>query len=139
MIALLLALQAVSAPPSLAPDALGRQALPERGCAAYLWSVSDRRLVAMASADPAELRVSLGGRVLDAARESQSGVGGFGFAGATSYRYGDLSMTLQLTIQARADLADGATAPAGTLTIARAGADTVVLPVAGLIGCAPAR
>lgn len=140
MIALLIALQAAAAPtapPNL--DALDRQALPRQGCAVYLWSVADRRLVAMAGADPAELTLSIGGRAATYPRESQSGIGGFGFAETTGYRRGDVSATLELTIATRTDLTDGATVPRGTLTVARAGSDTLVLPVAGLIGCAPAR
>lgn len=138
--ALLLAFQAApaqTAPPVL--DALGRQALPRQGCAAYLWSVADRRLVAMATADPAGLKLSIAGSAADHPRESQSGVGGFGFAETTVYRRGEVAATLEMTIATRADLADGATVPNATLTIARTGADTLVLPVAGLIGCAPTR
>lgn len=134
MIALaLLVLQAAVAP---LPGALPRQALPATGCAAYLWSRDDRRLVAVATADPASLRLSLGGMVVDVARTAQSGTGGFGFAGTTTYRSGDTSATLDLTIATQADLTAGATVPEATLTIGRDGADTLVLPVAGMIGCA---
>lgn len=131
MIVLALLLQAAS--PTL--DALPRQALPTKGCAAYLWSVADRRFVAMASAAPAGLRVSIGGAVLDLARASESGAGDFGFAGVSAYAAGDLGLTLDMTIERRPDLAGGATVPSGTLTVARAGQDSVVMPVAGLIGC----
>lgn len=134
MIALLLTLQAVTA--TLMPDALGRQQLPQRGCAAYLWSINDRRLVAVAAADPASLRLSINGTSADYSRETKSGDVGYGFAGSASYRRGDMSATLDLTIGTRADLADGALVPRATLTVARPGTDTVVLPVAGLIGCA---
>jgi hypothetical protein len=136
----LLALQAVLSAPTAMPDTLPRQALPARGCAAYLWSSGDApRLVAMAVGDPASLRLSLGGKPADYARTGQSGVGGFGFAGSSVYQAGDTTATLAMTILARPDLADGATVPDGTLTIARSGTDTLVLPVAGLIGCAPSR
>lgn len=132
MIALLLALQAV---PTLGP--LPRQALPPRGCAAYLWSRADRRFVAVATADPAGLRVALDGRVADAARESQAGLAGYGLGERTTYRIGDATLTLDMTVSPRADLTDGAAVPDATLTVARAGGDAAVLPVAGLIGCAP--
>lgn len=45
--------------------------------------------------------------------------------------------TLDLTFATRADLTDGGGVPEATLTIARDGADVMVLPVAGMIGCAP--
>lgn len=138
MIAPLLLLQAATTAVPL-PDALPRQELPARGCAAFLWSREDRQLIAMATADPAGLRVSIGGKVQDLARVAQAGIGGFGFAGTTRYAAGTTSATLDLTIAARADLTQGAAVPDATLTIAREGVDTLVLPVAGLIGCAPQR
>ncbi len=121
---------------AVALDALPKQALPAKGCAAYLWSVADRRFVAMASADPAQLRVATGGKVVDVARTDESGAGDYGFAGRTAYAGGQVSVTLDMTIVRKADLAAGAAVPAATLTIARAGQDSVVVPVAGLIGCA---
>jgi hypothetical protein len=142
MIALLIALQApVAAPPATTPmpDALDRQALPDRGCAAYLWSVADRKLVAMAGADPARLRLALGGKPADLAQVAQVGSGEFGLGGTGDYRLGDITARLEMTVTTRPDLTDGGGVPEGTLTIARGGADQVVVPVAGLIGCAPAR
>ena len=115
-------------------DALPKQALPAKGCAAYLWSVADRRFVAVA--DPARLRVSIGGKVVDVAKASESGAGDYGFAATTGYSGADMSVTLDMTVSRRADLAAGASVPGGTLTIARAGQDSLVVPVAGLIGCA---
>ena len=134
MIALLLALQAV---PTL--TALPRQALPPRGCAAYLWSRADRRFVAVAGADPASLRVAIDGKVADAARESQAGLAGYGLPERATYRAGDALLTLEMTVAPRADLANGAAVPDATLTVERPGGDAVVHPVAGLIGCAPSQ
>ncbi|GAA3717202.1 hypothetical protein GCM10022268_26960 [Sphingomonas cynarae] len=147
MIALFLALQAaaVAAPPatlpatSPLPDALERQSLPERGCAAYLWSVADRKLVAVAGADPARLRLALGGKPADLARVAQMGSGEFGLGGTGDYRLGDITARLEMTVTTRPDLTEGGGVPQGMLTIARGGADQVIVPVAGLIGCAPAR
>lgn len=121
---------------SVTPGVLPKQDLPVKGCAAYLWSVVDRNLIAMASADPAGLRVAIDGKVVDVARASESGAGDYGFAGVTHYAASDLTATLDMTIQRKADLTAGAAVPTGTLTIARAGQDSVVVPVAGLIGCA---
>lgn len=134
MIALLLALQAATAPlPAL--GALPPQALPPRGCAAYLWSRADRRFVAVAGADPASLRLALDGRATDLPRESQTGAGAFGLPDRAGYRLGDLTATLEMTVQPRAEISDGAVVSEATLTIARAGGDATVVPVAGLIGC----
>ena len=132
MIALLLALQAA---PVLGP--LPRQALPRRGCAAYLWSRADRRFVGVAGAEPASLRVAIDGKLVDAPRESQAGLAGYGLSSRAVYRAGDATLTLEMTVTPQADLVDGAAVPDATLTVARAGGDAVVHPVAGLIGCAP--
>lgn len=137
MIALLL-LQAANAAAPPMPGVLPRQALPTRGCAAYLWSVADRRLVAMAEADGGTLRLAIDGKPVDLARSGQAGVGSFGFAESAAYRRDDISATLTLQIATREDLAEGATVPVASLSVAKGAGDALVLPVAGLIGCAKA-
>lgn len=114
---------------------LPRQTLPASGCAAYLWSVADRRLVAVAETEPASLRLVLDGRQVDLARSGGAGQGDYGFAASGSYAAGEVAATLEMTVARRADLTAGAAVPAGTLTVARAGGDSLVVPVAGLIGC----
>jgi len=140
MIVALLALQAATAAVALPlPDALAPQSLPERGCAAYLWSVADRRMVAMVAADPARLRLALGGKPSDYTRVAQVGNGEFGLGGTGEYRLGDVNIRVEMTVVTRPDLTDGGSVPQGMLTIVRPGADEVIVPVAGMIGCAPAR
>lgn len=137
MIALLIA-QAVAAAtvPGTPLAAIGKQDLPAKGCAAYLWSTApDHMLVAMAGADPPQLRLAIDGGAKDYARASETGTGGYGFAGTTEYRGGDIIATLDLQVATRADLTGGATVPQATLRIDRPGHDSVVVPVAGLIGC----
>ena len=141
MNAMLLALFLQAAAPATTIDglpigAIGKQAMPAKGCAAYLWTVAGtRELVAMAGADPAQLRIALDGKPKDYARTSQSGAGGFGFAAITEYRGGDVTATLDMTITTRADIAQGASVMPASLRIDRPGHDTMVLPVGGLIGC----
>ena len=136
MMLLALLLQAGTAP-TLPPmlGAIGKQELPAAGCAAYLWSAADRKLVAMASADPARLRLALDGKTVDLPRLGQHGDGGFGLAATTDYRGGDVAATLDLTIASRGDLKDGATVPQATLRIEQPGRDVLILPLGGLIGC----
>lgn len=117
--------------------ALPRQQLPAHGCAAYLWSAGgSRQLVAMAGADPALLRVSLGGTPTDLVRTAESGGGTLGLSADTEYAGTGVTATLQMQIVTREALTGGAQVPEGTLQIDRPGQDTIVLPVAGLIGCA---
>ncbi len=123
----------LQAAPSL--DALPQQALPATGCAAYLWSVADRRFIAMANADPPSLRLQIDGKPVDLARTTERGTLDYGLAGTTSYVAGDVSVTLDLTIARHADLIAGASVPSGTLAVVRSGGDSAVVPVAGLIGC----
>lgn len=137
LLALLLPVQAgpVGEAPVLGP--IGRQTLPAKGCAAYLWSGGPRReLVAMASAEPGQLRLRLDGRTLDVARAGAQGAAGFGFGERIEYRGADVVAVLDMTVQTRRDLAGGAVVPAATLRIERPGRDVLVAPVAGLIGCA---
>ena len=143
-IVLLLAavVQAAPLPPSPSVDglpigAIPRQDLPARGCAAYLWTASGTRaLVAMAQADPARLRLSIGGTIVDLERSGQVGAGGFGFAETNDYGGGSTSAKLTIKIETRQSISAGAVVPEGILQIDRAGQDSVVVPVAGLIGCA---
>jgi hypothetical protein len=123
------------------PQAIGRQALPARGCAAYLWSRGPTpALVAMVSADPATLRMALGPKAQDYPRTAQTGGdAGFGFAATTEYRAGEVTARVELVLAPRSDLSGGAVVTDATLTLERPGADTAVLPVGGLVGCAPAQ
>ena len=143
MIALLLVLQAAAGGGQVAAagngvtiGAIPKQQLPATGCAAFLWSSGEKRtLVAMAVADPAQIRLAIDGTVADYPRAAQSGPGGYGFSGTTKYVLGDVTATLELSVSTRADMTQGATVPDATLTIDRPGHDTIIMPVAGLIGC----
>ncbi|HEU0043686.1 hypothetical protein [Sphingomonas sp.] len=124
----------------LSVGALPQQSLPATGCAAYLWTVAEpRHLVAMASAEPASLRVHIDGKPVDLQRTAAEGIAGRGLAATSSYGGGDATVSLELTAVERPDLKDGAVVPDAMLTVARTGKDTVVMPVAGLIGCRPAK
>lgn len=143
MIALLFALAAADPPKppetidGLPIGGLERQSMPAQGCAAYLFSAGKTRaLVAMASAASGTLRIAVDGKTGDYARETQTGSVGYGLGATTEYRGGDVTATLDLTVQTRKDLSQGAVVDRGTLRIDRPGKDTIVLPVAGLIGCA---
>ena len=116
---------------------LPAQSLPTTGCAAYLFAPGDKPVfLALAGADPAQLRVSLDGKVIDLPRIAQSGAGSFGFAGTADYAAGAVKAVLDMKIVTRADLKDGAAVSDATLRIDRDGADSVVVPVAGIVACA---
>ena len=115
-----------------------KQQLPKRGCAAYLWTATSggtRALVAMAQADPASLRLSIDGSLVDLERTAQSGAAGFGFSQSNAYGGGSVTATLALRIETQQALTQGAVVPEATLQLDRVGHDTIVMPVSGLIGC----
>lgn len=128
----LLLLQAAAQP--LGP--IGTQALPKKGCSAYLWSVGDRQLVALAGADPAQLRLSIDGRTVDLARATQEGTTVLGLPERQVFRRDAITATLEMTIEETANLQRGARVSNGVLTIERPGQDVGLVPVAGLVGCA---
>lgn len=114
--------------------ALGAQALPKGGCAAYLWSIPEpRTLVAMAA--PSSLRLTIDGKSLDLSRTDASGPIVRGLAATTRYAAGPVSATVTMTVLERPDIAGGALVSDATLTVEPAGADAVVVPVGGLVGC----
>ena len=114
--------------------ALGPPALPQGGCAAYLWSVPEpRALVAMAA--PASLRVVLDGKPLDLARVDASGAIVRGLSALTRYAAGPVSATVTMTVVERPDITSGGLVSDATLTVEPAGEDAVVVPVGGLVGC----
>jgi hypothetical protein len=146
IVAFLLALAQATAAPAPPPDSidglplstLPRQELPARGCAAYLFSTGQTRgLAAVVTADPASLRIALDGAVRDLARTAAAGNAAFGFNGETVYRGGEVSATVTLTIEQRPNLNNGAAVPSAALRLDRVGQDTLVVPLAGLVGCAP--
>ena len=135
---LFLAAQAAIAAPAapLSLGAIGQQAMPAKGCAAFVWSIADRKLVAMATADPAQIRLSIDGRTVDLARVAEQGEGGLGFGGSIDYAGGDVTVNFEMKIVARRDLTKGAQVTDAVLRVERRGGDALLVPVAGLIGCA---
>ena len=115
---------------------IGKQDLPKKGCAAYLWSTGDRQLVALAGADPAQLRIAIGGKTIDLARASQEGAATLGLPSRQQFRRDAITATLDLTVEITPNLQRGARVPEGLLTIERPGQDVALVPVAGLVGCA---
>lgn len=138
-IALFLALATPQAAPPRTIDGLpiggiGKQSLPARGCAAYLFTTGQTRVLA-AMAEPTRLRLALDGTSADYARDGEGGAETLGLPAEARYRSGDIVATLDMTIAQRNDLSAGAMVPVASLRIERAGRDTLVVPLAGLVGC----
>lgn len=113
-----------------------RQELPVGKCAAFLWTQTETRaLVAMVTTEPAQIRFAPGGTLTDLTRVSANGEGGLGFANVSEYAGGDLRVVIDMTVTVRDDLKSGAVVSGATMRIDRSGADTVIVPVVGIIGC----
>lgn len=127
---------APAAPPVL--GALPKQALPERGCAAYLWAVQDQRFVAMV--EPGRLRIMLDGKPTDlaAAEAGGAGAGALGLASTTRYAGAGVAATVDMTITQRETLQDGAIVSDASIRLTRGNQDEIIVPVGGLVGCVPA-
>lgn len=117
--------------------ALPPQRLPASGCAAFLWTrTPSMALVAMTTTDPASLRVSVDGKASDLPISAQNGIGGLGFSQVTEYKGGGVTATLQINVKTDAAAPKRGSISDATLRIDRAGHDSLVIPVAGAIGCA---
>ena len=116
---------------------LSPQTLPKQGCAAYLFSTGQTRtLAAVATMEPASLRIALDNAVVDLPRVEASGTQPLNIPSQLRYAAGEISATLDLTVEQRPNLNAGAAVPRAALRVDRTGKDTIVMPLAGLIGCA---
>ena len=134
ILALAQAVPTVPAPPVL--GVLPRQTLPERGCAAYLWAVQDQRFVAMV--EPGRLRIMLVGKPTDLAAAEAGGGATLGLASTTRYAGAGVTAMLDMTITQRETLQDGAIVSDASIRLTRGNQDEIIVPVGGLVGCAPA-
>jgi len=127
----------VSSVDGLPISALPPQRLPAKGCAAFLWTrTPSMALVAMATTDPASLRLTIDGKVADLPISAQNGIGGLGYSQITEYRGKGTTATLQIVVKTDASTPKSGSISDATLRIDRAGKPSVVIPVAGAIGCA---
>lgn len=127
----------VSSVDGLPISALPPQRLPAKGCAAFLWTrTPSMALVAMATTDPASLRLTIDGKVTDLPISAQNGIGGLGYSQITEYRGKGTTATLQIVVRTDASTPKSGSISDATLRIDRAGRASVVIPVAGAIGCA---
>jgi len=118
-------------------SALPPQHLPAKGCAAFLWTrTPSMALVAMATTDPASLRLTIDGKAVDLPISAQNGIGGLGYSQITEYKGSGATATLQATVKTDASAPKSGSIADATLRIDRTGQASVIIPVAGAIGCA---
>ena len=134
MLLSIVALMQAAASPVL--GTLPKQTLPAKGCAAYLWAVQDQRFVAMV--EPGRLRIMLDGKPVDLSAAEAGGMAALGLASTTRYAGEGVTATLDMTIIQRETLQDGAIVSDATIRLARGNQDEIIVPVGGMVGCAPA-
>ena len=128
----------VAAPSSPLPFAeLPAQTLAKGQCALFLWerAAGPGRRILMATPQPGVARVAWRGAVVDLPQAGGSGDAVFGLTPRASYADARGNLDLDLDFGSGAPLAGGLIVRTGSLSFTPAGGDTVVVAVAGLIGC----
>ncbi len=114
--------------------ALPQQTLGKGECGLFLWKTGPgARLVVVAKSGAAPFaRILLDGMLVDLPR-----IGGGEIGQDPASRFGDgrITAALDLTIEPRRGLSDGAIVSGGSVRIDRSDGDGFVLPVSGLLAC----
>ncbi|WP_310498976.1 hypothetical protein [Sandarakinorhabdus sp.] len=128
---------ATPAPPAsvLPLGDLPQQPLAKNSCAMFLWERATGRRIAMATAQPSQMLVILGGRAtsLPGIDSSEAGAPVLGFAAKRQYRSAAITVALDLAIVPATS--GGAIIRDGILTLTQDDGTAIVAPVAGIIGC----
>lgn len=94
-------------------------------CLTFLWTRTQPPVrIAMIDEAARAVKVQRAGRVEEAPRIRPG-----------TYQLGDITLRLDLDLESRQGLKDGNIVSSGTVTLEQAGADSVVMPVAGIRGC----
>lgn len=128
---------AAAAPPAdgVPLGSLPKQDLAPGECGIFLWKVGEgARLLLVARANPPVARIMLDGKVVDLSRIASADAAPVTDPKA---RYGDgaTGIALDLAIEERQGLSDGAVIPSGSLRLDRAGGASFIVPVTGLLAC----
>lgn len=116
---------------------LPAQALPKGRCALFLWerTAGPPRRILMATAQPGLARIVWRGATVDLAQTGGSGDAVFGLTPRAGYAGSGVAIDLDLDFAGGSPLAGGLVVREGSLAFTPAGGDTVIVGVAGLIGC----
>ena len=76
------------------------------------------------------------GKAVDLPISAQNGIGGLGYSQITEYKGSGATATLQATVKTDASAPKSGSIADATLRIDRTGQASVIIPVAGAIGCA---
>lgn len=131
--------QAAPAPSAPLHDALSevpQQRLRPGQCALVLWSKEQPPVrVLVAFNNPSLARVQIGKRTLDLPQVSRTGDSFYGFAPQQRFEGGNIAIDLDLDIEPRKNLTQGALVPKGALYFSDSQGWSTVTSVGGLIAC----
>lgn len=114
------------------------QQLDDGECGLFLWTnSSDPRLV-FASLSGGTAHMVVNGEDLDLARNVAEGQEYLGQFEKQNFYSPDLNVALNIVVERRANIVDGAVIPSATLRVTETNGWETVIPVGGLIGCGDA-
>lgn len=117
-------------------EPLSPQQLRAGQCGLFLWSRDEKRdLVFFSLGSRAEAKMNIAGQEVTFDRTKAEGVSTLGQYPRQSYQRGDLSVSLSMDIESRANMSGGVVVPRGSLRFEQTGGWNLVLPVGGIIAC----
>ncbi|MGF7147895.1 hypothetical protein FHS96_001504 [Sphingomonas zeicaulis] len=127
-----------AAPPARGLGVLPPQAAPRAGCGLYLYVGSaGQALVLAADSSTGTARIMLDGLVAVLPFAGFEGVPRTGFSPRMRYASDAVAVDLDLDMDDRREMTDGAAIERGALRLDRTGGDSIALPVKGVIACVP--
>ena len=132
--------------PASAPDPQAKQGLgflppqgpPSAGCGLYLYVVGEARLLVLAAdSSTGTAQIMVDGAVMTLSLATFDGAPKTGFSPRMRYAVEGNAVDLDLAIDGRTDMTQGAAIESGSMRFDRTGADSVAFPVQGLIACTP--
>jgi hypothetical protein len=114
---------------------LPAQELANGQCGLFLWTNASEPRLVFASLNDGNARMIINGTNLDLARNAAEGQEYYGQFELQSYYGPEMSVTLNMVIEQRSTIVDGAVIPSATLRVTEPNGWETVIPVGGLIGC----
>lgn len=131
-------------PPGPAPvverglGVLPPQGAPRAGCALFLYAPGPRPILVLAAeSSTGEARIMLDGAITRLPFATFEGVPRTGFSPRMRYATEAVTVDLDLAMDDRREMTDGAAIEEGSLRIDRTAGDSIALPVKGIIACVP--
>lgn len=117
---------------------LSPQELETGQCGLFLWTNASEPRLVFASLNDGNASMIINGENLEFTRSAAEGQEHYGQFELQSFIGADMSVKLNMVIERRTSIVDGAAIPSATLRVTEASGWETVVPVGGLIGCGTA-